>query len=759
MAVSDMKVRVGVTLDPNSKNQLKSQLEGSIPDIPVHVTADVSKAKNTIDSFISGYRNKNIKLTIDGNFSNVTSGLKTIERNAAKLKQQFSKGFSGVNISEGFNANQTFSEFNKIKSQLDKLGNYKFNWDFSFDNDQQIVAEITSVDGAVQRLYYTLQQVGDQRFYVLDNIDTTGIANADAKVEQLGKTLANLQGKFDALQGAQKLDLEIAAGKSLEPDLNNATAALQKLQSTANVSKSDLNALAQSLATIKANLNISEKSATKNAAEKYKQDSKAAQQLASDLRELNTLSRTFNEFMANNTKAANFGNLSSLQAQLKEVKSTYESTKTIDHEQFSKLSTSIRDGMSSAKQFGATGSTAFEQVVSKAKELGTYLASSMMFATVIQGIRSISTEVREMDSAMTDLKKTTDGSKQDYANFLNGTQQTAQEIGTKTSDLVLSAAEWSRSGYNSLSDAQELSKWANVYTNVSEYNDVSEATKSLISTMKAYGKEVSDVSSIVDEFNAVGNTTATTSQGIGDALARAGSALATSGNSLEQSIGLVVAGNNSLQDPEKVGNGLKTISLRLRNTKGELEALGLESDGAAESVTKLQTQLLNATNGRVNIFDANGDFKSTYEILTDLSKVWGDLDTVQQANITTWIAGATQANLFSSLMSNMGEGAEAMSTALNSSGSAMQENSRYMDSIEGKMSQLSSTFQTLSTDLLSSDLFKAAVTGANEFLQVIDKIVSDTHGLAVPIAGAGAFGIFELVKNLGQLKHGCVPMI
>ena len=759
MAVSDMKVRVGVTLDPNSKNQLKSQLEGSIPDIPVHVTADVSKAKNTIDSFISGYRNKNIKLTIDGNFSNVTSGLKTIERNAAKLKQQFSKGFSGVNISEGFNANQTFSEFNKIKSQLDKLGNYKFNWDFSFDNDQQIVAEITSVDGAVQRLYYTLQQVGDQRFYVLDNIDTTGIANADAKVEQLGKTLANLQGKFDALKGAQKLDLKIAAGESLEPDLNNATAALQKLQSTANVSKSDLNALAQSLATIKTNLNISEKSATKNAAEQYKQDSKAAQQLASDLRELNTLSRTFNEFMANNTKAANFGNLSSLQAQLKEVKSTYESTKTINHEQFSKLSTSIRDGMSSAKQFGATGSTAFEQVVSKAKELGTYLASSMMFATVIQGIRSISTEVREMDSAMTDLKKTTDGSKQDYANFLNGTQQTAQEIGTKTSDLVLSAAEWSRSGYNSLSDAQELSKWANVYTNVSEYNDVSEATKSLISTMKAYGKEVSDVSSIVDEFNAVGNTTATTSQGIGDALARAGSALSTSGNSLEQSIGLVVAGNNSLQDPEKVGNGLKTISLRLRSTKGELEALGLESDGAAESVTKLQTQLLNATNGRVNIFDANGDFKSTYEILTDLSKVWGDLDTVQQANITTWIAGATQANLFSSLMTNMGEGAEAMSTALNSSGSAMQENSRYMDSIEGKMSQLSSTFQTLSTDLLSSDLFKAAVTGANEFLQVIDKIVSATHGLAVPIAGAGAFGIFELVKNLGQLKHGCVPMI
>ena len=56
MAVSDMKVRVGVTLDPNSKNQLKSQLEGSIPDIPVHVTADVSKAKN--NSIIRKYSPK-----------------------------------------------------------------------------------------------------------------------------------------------------------------------------------------------------------------------------------------------------------------------------------------------------------------------------------------------------------------------------------------------------------------------------------------------------------------------------------------------------------------------------------------------------------------------------------------------------------------------------------------------------------------------------------------------------------------------------
>lgn len=80
-------------------------------------------------------------------------------------------------------------------------------------------------------------------------------------------------------------------------------------------------------------------------------------------------------------------------------------------------------------------------------------------------------------------------------------------------------------------------------------------------------------------------------------------------------------------------NGLKTIALRLRNTKGELEELGVESDGAAESLTKLQTQILNATSGRVNIFDNDGEFKRPYQILSELSNVWSDLDSIQRAKV------------------------------------------------------------------------------------------------------------------------------
>lgn len=44
--------------------------------------------------------------------------------------------------------------------------------------------------------------------------------------------------------------------------------------------------------------------------------------------------------------------------------------------------------------------------------------------------------------------------------------------------------------------------------------------------------------------------------------------------------------------------------------KGELEALGEEVDDNIESISKVQTQILNLTKGKVNIFDDNGEFKN-----------------------------------------------------------------------------------------------------------------------------------------------------
>ena len=97
------------------------------------------------------------------------------------------------------------------------------------------------------------------------------------------------------------------------------------------------------------------------------------------------------------------------------------------------------------------------------------------------------------------------------------------------------------------------------------------------------------------------NNFAISSKGVGEALLRSASALQAGGNTIDESIALITAANTVIQDPEKVGTTLKTISMYLRAAKTELEEAGLETDGVATSVSALREEILALTNQRVDI--------------------------------------------------------------------------------------------------------------------------------------------------------------
>nr|DAV60632.1 MAG TPA: minor tail protein [Caudoviricetes sp.] len=59
--------------------------------------------------------------------------------------------------------------------------------------------------------------------------------------------------------------------------------------------------------------------------------------------------------------------------------------------------------------------------------------------------------------------------------------------------------------------------------------------------------------SVVDRFNEIGNSYAISSQGLGEALQRSAAALYAGGNSFDESMALVTAANEVVQDPDTVG--------------------------------------------------------------------------------------------------------------------------------------------------------------------------------------------------------------
>ena len=131
--------------------------------------------------------------------------------------------------------------------------------------------------------------------------------------------------------------------------------------------------------------------------------------------------------------------------------------------------------------------------------------------------------------------------------------------------------------------------------------------------------------------------------GATEALRRSSSALVAANNTFEESLGLIVAMNSVLQNPAKVGTALNTISQRLRNTTGELEALGESGDHSFESITRLQQRLFELTDNRVDIMVNEDTFKSTYQIIREISKIFHELTDVQQAEVTQILGGVRQA--------------------------------------------------------------------------------------------------------------------
>ena len=346
-----------------------------------------------------------------------------------------------------------------------------------------------------------------------------------------------------------------------------------------------------------------------------------------------------------------------------------------------------------------------------------------------QGLRQVYQNVVDIDSAMTELKKVTDETSGAYSKFLSEAGDRAKSLGVSISDVVNATADFARLGYN-LEDATQISDSAVMFKQVGDgVQSMDDATSDIISAMKAFNIEADKSLTITDRYNAVGNSFSITSAGVAEALKRSASSLHTAGNDIDQSIGMIVAANDVVQDPDSVGAGLRVIALRIRGATSELESMGEETDTVVKSTAKLQAEI-KAISG-VNILESdNATFKSTYQIMDELSAKWSQLSDIQKATLTDKIAGKNRANIFSSMMENWEDAKKAMETSKNSAGSATKELDTYLSSIEGKLSRFQATFQSFSSDVLDSGVVKGFIDMGTAALDFADGLVK--AGDAIP---------------------------
>lgn len=396
------------------------------------------------------------------------------------------------------------------------------------------------------------------------------------------------------------------------------------------------------------------------------------------------------------------------------------------------LRTSFAESSNAVKSAGENTKTLSERVGGLAAKFTSWLTVSQIVMKLYSSLKKMVSAVIDIDTAMTELKKVTDETSTVYAKYLDDASVRAKKLGATIADTVTASADFARLGYT-LDEAAQLADAALVYKNVGDgIEDVSQASESIISTMKAFGIEAENAISIVDKFNEVGNNFAISSEGVGEALRRSASALAAGNNTLDESIALITAANSVVQDADVVGTTMKTVSMYLRAAKTEAEEAGESTEGMANSVSELREELLALTNGKVDIQIDENTFKSTYQIMKELADVWGELADITQANILEQIGGKRNANVVSSMLENFNVAEDVVKTAANSAGSALKENEKYLDSINGKIAEFKATFEELSMNFIDSDFVKQVIelgTGLLNVLNVLAKVIDKVGGL------------------------------
>ena len=226
---------------------------------------------------------------------------------------------------------------------------------------------------------------------------------------------------------------------------------------------------------------------------------------------------------------------------------------------------------------------------------------------------------------------------------------------------------------------------------------------------------------------------------------------------------MMVAGNDSVQNPETVGTFLKTMSMRLRGAnKQDLQNLGLDVQGMSDGTKSIVQQMKSMAD--IDIMQGTS-YKSTYQILDELHSKWSDLTDAEQAAISEAVGGKRGGNVLASLMNNWADAQKALQSSLNSQGSAEREEQHYEQSVQYRIDQAKASLQQLSYNFLSSDTLRGAIGAANQILQIVNSIVSKIGSIPSIIAAisgidlikgllTGTGGISEVIKSLTATKYG-----
>lgn len=351
----------------------------------------------------------------------------------------------------------------------------------------------------------------------------------------------------------------------------------------------------------------------------------------------------------------------------------------------------------------------------------------MAVAGVISG-------VNEVDKAITKVTKVVPDSQRAVNQWKKNIYRDAAEVGKTAPEFASAVEQWATAGYN-LKQSNRLAKTSVMGSFVGEV-PVNDMVRYMSVPMKAFQKEGLKSVDIVNAMNQVSNKHAIEMDDLGQAYQKASATMGATGTTFAQMTGIITAAQEGTRaGGDQIGTAFKTISANLAQVGSGITK---QAQNKRDFFDSLGVQLK----------DSNGNLKSTYQIMDQLSKKWKTMSKQDKNTASLYAAGKNHANVFSATMDNWGTAKEAMREAedqkgLGTSGSAYQEMEKQKQSIEFQLKGLQDTWMS----------FLQNLSGGREG---IGQMLSLATGFGKALDGLAANKLFSSTARWGILSAGLI---
>lgn len=484
----------------NKVNNAIKETDKLLNNLPIH-----DKLDSQFMTMVGSVEKLNEKLK-SGGFANISE----YEKEVKSLISEYSKMFSiqqkrdveehnaGVKADNAKKLEEEKKEWNDLNTSIDRYATLqrRIASNNALSTDKEEAAGLLAHIKELQEKDILSKEKTDASKQRLEQIDQM-VADLKAKLKE--STLDSLQGSIDKYQRAYN-NYSVRPANEQSGEYRNALINLNSAIQELEKYKATLSGMSEVTENQEAHIEKLVSECAK-ASDAFKQMS-ASQKGAKEIGIAKSIQR-INKDLAENTRYSKTAK-QNLQALLNQLESGDPSInlEKINSEIIKIENAEIRAGRAGKSFLDIFKTKAVHGFLGQAQ---SYLSMYIGFYGMVNKVRSTITTVKELDTALVDLKKTTTMTEQQLNKFYYSSNNVARQMGVTTQEIIEQASAWSRLGYSSNEAATEMAKLSSQFASISPGMDTDESQSGLVSIMKAWSINPDDVKSqIMDPINKLG---------------------------------------------------------------------------------------------------------------------------------------------------------------------------------------------------------------------------------------------------------------